>query len=56
MTSEQNRAVQTKSNFKYDIAKRIRAILDEAAREYGEAQWEQDSAESEILDLVSGDQ
>jgi hypothetical protein len=56
MTIDQIDAVQAQANVEYDVAKRIREILDTAAEQYGAAHWDDDSMESEFLELVSSDQ
>jgi hypothetical protein len=56
MTIDQLDAVQVHANVEYDLAKRIREILDTAAEQYDAAHWDDDSMESEILELVTSDQ
>lgn len=56
MTIDQIHAVQAQTNVKYDLAKKIREILDAGAEHYGAEQWEEDSVESEVLELVTGEQ
>jgi hypothetical protein len=38
---------------KYDIAAKIRELLDEARKAYGPTQWDEDDMENEILNLVT---
>jgi hypothetical protein len=40
---------------KHSVARAIRILLDEAAKEYGPEAWEDDGVEGEVLDLVGGE-
>lgn len=53
MTSNEIEDLRDPSNLQYDLAKKIRELLDGAAKDYGEAQWEADGVEAAILDLVT---
>ncbi len=55
MTDEQIDAMEVKFNCEYEVARKIRQILDAAAEKYGVDRGETDSIETEILDLVTGD-
>jgi hypothetical protein len=52
MTTEGIAEKQAMENIKFETAKQIRALLDAAAKKYGET-WDGDGAESEILELVT---
>jgi hypothetical protein len=54
VTVEQITEKQAMANIKYEAAKAIRLILDQAQSDYG-AEWEDDGVEGEILDLVGGE-
>jgi hypothetical protein len=52
MTTKDIMAKQAKDNVKYEVALKIRALLDEAAKAYGKQDWEDDNVEAEISELV----
>lgn len=54
MTTKEIAVKQTKANVKYEAAKKIRQLLDEAKKEYG-ADWDDDDIESQIIELVTGE-
>lgn len=43
-----------KSNIKYEAAKKIRQIIEDAKKEYGEG-WTDDDVETQIIELVTGE-
>jgi hypothetical protein len=53
MKIEKIQAEKVRAMTKYDIAAKIREILDEARKSYGPAKWEEDDVESEIIALVT---
>lgn len=55
MSQNEIEKMQAKSNVKFDVARKIRELLDAAMKEYGAAEWEDDSMETEISELVFGD-
>jgi len=42
-----------KLNAKYDTAKKIRELLDEARKQYGPQDWDDEDIESQVLELVN---
>jgi len=54
MTTTAITKAQEKANLKYETAKKIRQLLDEAKKAYGPG-WEDDDQESKIMDLVTDD-
>jgi len=55
MTLKQIEARQMKENVPFELAKKIRTILDEARKAYGPGEWDDDDVESKIVDLVVGE-
>lgn len=53
MTIKQIEAKQAMKNIKYEAAKKIRAILDEARKQYGATAWDDNDVESEVVQLVT---
>ncbi len=53
MSVEDISKAQGKANVKYELAKQIRQLLDEARRIYGSQEWDDDDLENEILELIS---
>lgn len=43
-----------KSNIKYEVAKKIRQLLDDSKKEYGEG-WADDDVETQIIELATGE-
>jgi hypothetical protein len=43
---------QERENAKFEVAKKMRLMLDEARNAYGDQQWDDDCVENEIADLV----
>ncbi len=52
MTTTNISKAQEKANVKYDAAKKIRALLDEAKKAYGPG-WDDDDVEGGIIELVT---
>ena len=52
MTKNQIEKRQQLANVKFEVAKRIREILDEARKAYGPTDWDDEGMESEISSLV----
>ncbi len=48
-------AKQAQQNVKFDTARAIRALLDEARKVYGAEDWDGDDVEAQISDLVFGE-
>jgi hypothetical protein len=48
-------AKQQKENVKFELAVRIREMLDAAKKEYGAQDWEDDDVENEVSELVFGE-
>lgn len=46
-------AAQKKANVKYEIALKIRELLDAAKKEYGATEWNDDEMESKIVELIT---
>jgi hypothetical protein len=46
---------QVKDSVKFELAKKIRAMLDEARKQYGPTEWDDDGVESEIVELVTAE-
>lgn len=44
---------QKRSNIKFETAKKIRELLDQARKEYGDIDWEDDGVEGEIIDMIT---
>ena len=55
MTLKQIEARQAMENVKFETAKKIRALLDEARKAYGADAWDDGAIEGEVLDLVTGE-
>lgn len=53
MTLKQIESKQMHQNLVFETAKKIRALLDEARKEYGATEWEEDDKESEVIALVT---
>ena len=49
------KAKQTKQTMKYELAAQIRTMLDEARKNYGPQDWDDDDLESEISDMIFGE-
>jgi hypothetical protein len=52
MNMKQLIARQESANVKFEVAKRIREVLDEARKAYGPQAWDDADIESEISELV----
>ncbi len=52
MTKNQIEKRQAAANVKFEMAKKIRELLDAARKEYGPSDWDGDDLESEIAALV----
>ena len=52
MSIDQIQKVEARAILKYDLAKQIRAILDEARIRYGVEAWDEDNLDTEIAELV----
>jgi hypothetical protein len=48
-------AKKTLAAVKFDAAREIRIILDKARDQYGDEAWAEDDMETEIIDLVTGE-
>lgn len=46
---------QARENVKFELAKQIRTLLDEARKSYG-SDWDEHDVETEICDLVFGEE
>lgn len=46
---------QKRENVRFELATRIRDLLDEARKAYGPTSWDEDGIEDEIADLVFGE-
>ncbi len=55
MNMKQIEKRQARSNTPFELAKQIRGILDEARRAYGPTEWDEDDVESQVSDLVFGE-
>jgi len=55
MTQEQIHEQQRRDNAPYDLALKIRALLDQARDEYGKQMWCDDEVEVRICELVFED-
>jgi hypothetical protein len=44
---------QARENVKFELAKQIRTILDEARKAYGGEDWDDECVEESVLELVS---
>lgn len=53
MTLKQIEARQMKENVPFELAKKIRVLLDEARKAYGAAEWDDDGMEEKIVELVT---
>jgi hypothetical protein len=53
MTIEQITAKQARETVKYEAAKKIRAVLDEAREAYGAEAWDENDVQTEVLELVT---
>jgi hypothetical protein len=47
---------QARENVAYDVALKIRALLDEARKAYGPQGWENDDVENQVSELVFGEE
>jgi hypothetical protein len=56
MTNKQIEARKAQAQVKFDIALKIRAILDEARKAYGATAWDDEDMENEVLELVQVDE
>ena len=54
MTLKEIAMKQAKDNIKFEVAKKIRQLLDDAKKEYGPG-WGDDDIESQIIELVTGE-
>jgi hypothetical protein len=45
-------AKQSEANVKFELAKQIRTILDDARKAYGVDAWDEDDVETQICELV----
>ncbi len=52
MTTANIIKAQEKANMKYEVAKKIRQLLDDAKKAYGPG-WEDDGMEEEVMELVT---
>ncbi len=52
MTVDEIKAQQARQAIRFEIAAKIRELLDEAAEKYGREDWESDGLENEIGDMV----
>jgi hypothetical protein len=55
MTADKIASKHGRAAIVFDCAKKIRLLLDEAQSAYGQ-EWEDDSAQDEILNLVTEDE
>lgn len=56
MTVKQIEARQMRDNKKFELAKKIREMLDTARKEYGAQDWDDNDMETEVLELVTADE
>lgn len=56
MTYAQIEAKMVKEVLVYETAKKIRQLLDEARKQYGESEWDDNDCEGTVLELVTGDE
>jgi len=54
MTIKEITMKQARENIKFEAAKKIRQLLDDAKKEYGPG-WTDDDIESQIIELVTGE-
>jgi len=47
---------QAQQSVKFEVAKRIRELLDVARKEYGADEWDGDEVENEVVELVTEDE
>lgn len=52
MTIKGIEKMQTKANIKFETARKIRQLLDDARKEYG-PEWSDDGVEADIIELVT---
>jgi hypothetical protein len=52
MTINQIEKAQSKATLKFELAKHIRELLDEAKKTYGAQDWDDDELEACICELV----
>jgi GTPase Era involved in 16S rRNA processing len=52
MTMSKIETAQQKQNVKFELAKQIRALLDEAKKTYGAQDWDDDELEQCVCELV----
>lgn len=55
MTTKEIQKRADRSTLKYELAKKVRQLLDEARKTYGPEDWESDDIETELADLIFGD-
>jgi len=55
MTIKQIERAQMRANIPFELAKKIRTMLDDARKEYGASEWDDDDVESKIVELVTGE-
>jgi hypothetical protein len=55
MTTKQIEAAQKRGNVKFEVAKQIRQLLDEAKKTHGFTSDEWPDVEGEIVELVTGE-
>lgn len=48
-------AAQKKANVKFELALKIRELLDAAKKEYGSTEWADDDIETSVIELVTGE-
>jgi len=53
MTTTKIESAKQLAAVKFDLAKQIRELLDQARKSYGPAAWDADDMESEVLNLVT---
>jgi hypothetical protein len=45
-----------RANVPFDLAIKIRELLDDARKKYGPSRWDDDGVEDKIWELVTGDE
>lgn len=53
MTIAQITKAQERSNTKFNVAKAVRQLLDEARKAYGPQAWDDEDLEAQIIELVT---
>ena len=53
MTTTQITAAAKRETIKHEAAAKIRAVLEEARKAYGEAKWDDGEVENAVLELVT---